>query len=134
MQFINPYVSTNADPAAHTCQVVSPQEVGALTYGLSYNTYFNKFIAVGVRANGFYYSLSDDLIRWTPAQFMMRAEQTFASNPQPPFYPYPSLVDPDSPSRSFDVTGQTPYLYYSRFNNRTAIGGDVMRVRIRFSK
>jgi len=74
MEFINPYVETNVNPEEYTCDLVSP-EVGALTYGLSYNIYFEKFVAVGVGFEGFYYSLSDDLINWSPRQFLMEAPQ-----------------------------------------------------------
>ncbi len=134
MRFINPYQDTNADPAEHTCQLVSPDQIAALTYSLSYNTYLDKFIALGVRGAGFYYSLSDDLIHWTPATFLMGAVQSFANNGKTPYYPYPTLIDPDSPSRNFDVSGQTPYLYYCRFNSVSPLNADLLRVRVKFSK
>jgi hypothetical protein len=137
MRFIDPYVDTGADPAAHTCQVVSLDQVGALTYGLTYNTYFDKFIAVGVSVRpgpGFYYSLSDDLVHWTPKKLLMSAPQSATTGGQPPFYAYPTLIDPDSPSPSYDVSGQTPYLYYSHFIGNNPWSIDLMRVRVELQK
>ena len=132
MRFIDPYVTTLADPRQHTCALVSPAEIVALTYSLTYNTYFGKFVAVGVRADGFYYALSSDLVHWTPARFIMAAPAGFANGMVTPYYAYPSLVDPDSPTPNFDVTGQTPYLYYARFNSLSPLSIDELRVRIQF--
>jgi hypothetical protein len=133
MTFIDPYTDTGADPSQHTCTPVSLDTLGGLTYGLSYNNYFDKYLAIGVRSDGFYYSLSDDMVNWTPVQLIMKAVQSFGAGGFP-YYPYPTLIDPDSPSRNYDVTGQTPYLYYSRVNSSSPFSVDLMRVRIQFSK
>ena len=138
MQFVNPYVETNINPAEHKCTIVSP-EVGALTYGMSYNTYLERYVAVGVTSTsnlglGFYYSLSEDLIHWTPIEFIMPVAEGFANNLTPPFEAYSTLIDHDSPSMSFDITGQSPYLYYSYFTNHDPWSIDVMRVRVELSK
>lgn len=134
MRFINPYTETAANPEEHVCELVSP-EIGALTFGLSYNTYLEKFIAVGVGYEGYYFSTSGDLIHWTPRQFFREASQTFAPGAQPPYYPYPTLIDHDSPSASFDVTGQFPYLYFSRLNDGpTAYNTDLLRVKVEIHK
>ncbi len=134
LAFVNPYLDPGLDPSAQTCALVSP-ELGALTYGLSYNTYFEQFIAIGVAKSGFFYSLSEDLIHWSPRQLLMPASQTFDPSARPPYLPYPTLIDHDSPSASFDITGQTPYLYYSRFNGGTAAEDtDILRVRVSLSR
>ena len=137
MRFINPYIETDTDPKEHTCELVSPEN-GALTYGLNYSTFFEKFIAVGVSGwptPGFYFSLSDDLIHWTPKQLIMEAPQSFTTGGQTPYFAYPSLIDPDDPSVNFDSTGQSPYLYFSRFNSLSPmLDIDLLRVRIEFSK
>jgi hypothetical protein len=130
MRFINPYQETAADPVEHTCQIVSLLPI----YSLTYNTYFGAFLAVGVRSNGFYYALSDDLVHWTVAKLLMSATQGFANGFTPPYYAYPSIVDPDSPTRSFDISGQSPYLYYSRFNGFSPLSIDLLRVRVTFGK
>lgn len=134
MRFINPYLEPDADPADHTCTVL-PTDFGALTYGLTYNMYYEQFVAVGVGFEGFYFALSEDLIHWSPRYFIMEAAQTFAPDSEPPFYPYPTFIDHNSPSISFDVTGQTAYLYFMRqHESRAAINTDLMRVEIKFTK
>jgi hypothetical protein len=132
-QFIDPYGDTIADPAQHTCSLVDAN--AALTYGLSYNTYLQKFIAIGVRQTGFYYELSDDLIHWDAPVFLMKAAQTFTPGAQPPYLVYPTLIDPTSTAPSFDTTGQKPYLYFTRMNDKAvAFNTDLMRVQIEFAK
>jgi hypothetical protein len=134
MQFTDPYLDKEAIPQKHTCELVTPEN-GALTYGLSYNTYFEKFIAMSVSPSpisGFYYALSDDLIHWTPKQLLMEAP--FATCECFPFYSYPTFIDPTSPSSSFDVSGQNPYLYYSQFTNNNPWSIDLVRVPIKLSR
>jgi hypothetical protein len=136
MRFINPYEEPDADPEEHMCEFVPVSDTGALSYNLTYNTYFDTFMAVGQDVNepipGFYYALSDDLVHWTRKQLLMATD--LAQTTDGPFLAYPSLVDPDSPSRSFDVTGQNPYLYYSRFQSFSLIDVDLLRVRVQLSK
>jgi hypothetical protein len=134
MPFINPYTESDFDREEYTCAPVSP-EVGAITYGLTYNTYLEKFVAIGVGFDGFYMTFSDDLIDWSHRKFIMTATQTFADGSEPPFMPYPTLIDHDSPSLSFDLTGQMPYLYFARMNQtRYAYDMDIIRVQLKFIK
>jgi hypothetical protein len=139
MRFVNPFVETNVNPLEHTCAMVGQENVGALAYNLTYNSYFDKFIAAGHAVNepipGFYYSLSDDLVHWTPKKLLMATDLAQNAGWQPPFLAYPSLIDPDSPSDNYDVTGQSPYMYYTRINAMTPkLDFDLLRVRIRFDK
>lgn len=136
MRFINPYLEPDAVPEEHTCQIVPVSTFGALSYNLTYSTFFEAFMAVGHVVNhpvtGFYFSLSEDLIQWTPVQLLMEAD--FVQTTDGPFLAYPSLIDPDSPSQNFDVTGQSPYLYFSRFQRAALEDIDLSRIRIQFSK
>ncbi|MEJ2665593.1 MAG: hypothetical protein P8Z81_00570 [Deinococcales bacterium] len=134
MRFVDPYRGATIEPAAHTCRLVSPGQVGALTYSLTYNTYLGAFLALGVRGDGFYYALSNDLIHWTQPQRVMAAVQGFANGGQTPYYAYPSIVDPDSQSRNFDTSGRTPYLYYTRVNSLDPLNFDLLRVRVAFER
>ncbi|MFH1184872.1 MAG: hypothetical protein V1755_07520 [Chloroflexota bacterium] len=54
----------------------------------------------------FRFSVSGDLIHWTPREFIMDAAQAFTPGAEPLFLPYPTLIDHDSPSPSVDVTGR----------------------------
>lgn len=127
--FINPYVDTVADPAAHVCEPVSSATSGPLRglelYGLVYNTYINAYMAWGAamkdptgKIAGFYYSLSNDLMHWTEPTLLMKAEIPMVSHvcgdPDP--VRDASLIDPTTPTRSFETIGRNPYLYMTRFN------------------
>jgi hypothetical protein len=157
VRFVNPYRRTVARPEKHVCRPVAPLQIGRMSHGLTYNTYFNKFMLVGiagkfVRATGkggrpapggrtvfgAYYSLSDDLVNWSERQLLMEAEMTWTyrcGDPHP--IRYASLIDPSSRSRNFGTTGQRPYLYYTQFNYsscRPTRDRDLVRVPIVFGK
>ncbi len=139
MRFINPYTEPNEDPEKHTCQFVSVNEIQGLTYNLTYNSFFDKFMAVGVGTSrtgvsGFYFSLSDDLVHWTPKQLLMKADLAHIVNYHPPYLAYPSLVDPNDTSRNFEITGASPYMYFTRINRMNPLDFDLLRVRVQLSK
>jgi PKD repeat protein len=119
-------------------------------YGLVYNTYLNTYMAWGAAMKdpagqiaGFYYSLSDDLIHWSEPTLMMKAEiplvSHVCSDPDP--VRDASLIDPASPTRSFETIGRNPYLYMTRFNYfHDGSGGcsmtldrDLIRIPIEFT-
>lgn len=130
----NPYIG-DGDSGAAAC--TSVEEMG-LTYSLTYNSYLGTFMAAGhgfaptVPVTGFYYKLSYDLVHWSEPHLLMPAE--FVQTTDGPYLAYPSLVNPDSPSLSFDVVGQDAYLYYSIFNERSLTNTDLLRVRVHFER
>ncbi len=121
LQMTNPYTGT---PPAACTRVTSSFPGGTLTY----NTYLNRFMFVseGVLGNpakcGYYFSLSSDLVNWSPPQFFGAAYLVF-----PPCSPpmngitgsiaYLSLIDHEDPSINFETPGRTPYMYLMRCNN-----------------
>lgn len=137
IEFANPYIS-EVDPLDHICQPVSPDAIGALTHSLTYNDYLGAFILLGhavhVDTPGFYYALSRDLIHWTPRTLLMEADLVQTSSTPGSYLAYPSLLDPQAPGFNFDVTGQTPYLFFSRFNDASAGDVDLMRVQVTFTQ
>jgi hypothetical protein len=146
VRFINPYTEPNADPAKHICQPVSRDNIGKLYRSLTFNTYFNKFLLVGESSvwdpnqrktiHGFCYSLSEDLIHWSPRKLIMKAKFPWVSGL--PGEAYPSLIDPNDTSRNFEKTGQRPYLYFTRMHSYTpknqGLDRDLVRVPIEFNK
>ena len=113
--FADPYT---AGAAPVGCQVVIP---GYLVESVTYNSYLGNYVAIGGSC-GDWYSISGDLVNWTPiTQFKANYNASgVGSNPCPPPAgqlpeAYPSLIDHDSPSPNFDVSGQTVYLYHSRW-------------------
>lgn len=105
-------------------------------YQVSYNTYLNKYISLlcWTEDHMCKYSFSDDLIHWTnPANLI------------PDQYPgeychYGSLLQPGDPTRNFEETGRSPWLYYTICNNASCEDfcpdqdRDLKRTRIRFNK
>jgi len=137
VRFINPYTEPDADPAQHICQPVSRDEIGHMHEFLTFNTYLNKFLLAGQAAQwdpegkklirGFYYSLSNDLIHWTPRKLLMETK----GGREPGGVGYASLIDPSDTSRNFERTGQRPYLYYTHWHRDS--GRDLVRVPIKFN-
>jgi hypothetical protein len=114
---------------------------------LTFNTYLDRFILVGMAkaagsdggpVRGVYFSLSDDLIHWSPRKLLMRAtpiQRLRCGGPKP--IAYPSLLDPESRSRTFSTTGRRPYLYFTRFNYagcKLGLDRDLVRVPVEFTR
>jgi hypothetical protein len=146
VQFINPYTESEINPAQHICQPVSRDQIEKMQTSLTFNTYFNKFLLVGATGqwennkliHGFYYSLSDDLIHWTPRKLIMKAKLPWTPDLQGEVLLYSSLLDPNDTSRNFEKTGQRPYLYYTRMHPYTpknnGLDRDLVRVPLEFHK
>ena len=147
VELINPYTATGFDPADH---VLAPIDQNLMTYGnmekmhfsLSYSTYFQKFILVGAAQLsgvwGFYYSLSDDFLHWTPRILIREANVNINPNGSTSGLreSYPALIDHADTSRNFSNVGQTPYLYWTRWDQDSFddYERDLMRVQISFDK
>ncbi|MBC8375145.1 MAG: right-handed parallel beta-helix repeat-containing protein [FCB group bacterium] len=147
VELINPYTASGFDPADHVLARIDQNlntygNMEKMHYSLSYSTYYQKFILVdsaqlsGVW--GFYYSLSDDLLHWTPRILIREANVNINLNGSTSGLSesYPTLIDHDDTSRNFSNIGQTPYLYWSRWD-QDAVSDyerDLMRVQISFDK
>jgi hypothetical protein len=149
VKFVYAYQPYKGPPEAHVCAPVSRDEIFRMHESLTYNTYLDQYLLVGLNKRrdpttgeavpGVYFSLSDDLVHWSAPSLVLAAQF------QPPTPPcdgtetiaYPSLLDPTSHSRTFDTTGRRPYLYYTlgqwRECRRTP-NRDLVRVRLRFSR
>jgi len=134
LQMTSPYTG----PAPAMCTLV---RAGGVVGSLTYNTYLGKYMLVsedvlggtGPFLCGFDYSLSPDLIHWTPLR-LIRAESL-------PFFPscqptggntataYPSIIDHTDATTNFEMPGRTPYLYFTRFND-LSLNRDLVRVPI----
>jgi hypothetical protein len=144
--FVDPYRQRTRPLARHLCVPIAHDVIRTMTSSLTYNTYLKKFILVGnavsivhsKRVWGVYYSTSSDMINWSPRQLIIKA--TFPWSyicPGPDPIHYPSLLDPASTSRSFDTTGQRPYLYFTRLHYLGCVATpdrDLVRVPIVITK
>jgi hypothetical protein len=121
---------------------------------ISYNTYLGRYLAVtnsgppgtGYPGCGFYLSLSADMVHWSKPQLVVEARLTDCdvdpTKPgvlEPVMVIFPALVDHDDPTVNFERSGQTPNLYYVRFNKgimdpESIIDRDVVRVPLTLTR
>jgi hypothetical protein len=122
-RFTDPYRSPPRDRPP--CVPVGVGRIAEMAESLTYNTVLGTYLLVGLAQTGtesaatlpgIYFSTSDDLVHWSPRRLVTRAVTTHnyaCGGPSP--LSYPSLVDPESSSRTFATTGAHPYLYYTQF-------------------
>lgn len=144
-RFPNPYEETIADPFARLCTPLVPD----LAESVTWNAHLKRFLLVGSqetsrggrgepRTARFFFRTSSDLLQWSAPRTIMEVELVFThrcGDPDP--VAYPSLVDPASPSRSFDVSGRRGWLYFTRFNYedcRMTLDRDLVRVPVEVSR
>jgi len=108
-------------------------------YDLSYNTYLEKYISIACHWEwGCYYSVSDDLIHWQHGGNLFPE----LPRPHPEICIYSSLIQPGDPTRNFEQSGRSPWLYYTQCGDgkctpgcsHTGLDRDLKRIRIRFTK
>jgi hypothetical protein len=148
IQFANPYATPPPVPNDHVCEPVGRAEIERMSNSLTFNTYLGKYLLVGVSGGydpaqrrsewGFYYSVSDDLIRWSQRKLLHETELpwTYRCGDRNPVL-YPSLLDPASHSRNFETTGRRPYLFFTRFayaSCRQQLERDLVRIRVEIEK
>lgn len=144
-EFVDPYLGEVEEPWTAACPALDLDDIGAqMIESLTWNTFLERWVLVGISADtidgrevwGFYYSFSDDLIDWTRRRLLMEVPLpwTVASSGSDLSYLYPSLLDPASQSLSFETTGQTAYLYYTRNNaGHASLDRDLVRVPVEFT-
>jgi hypothetical protein len=114
-----------------------------LNDSLTFNTYLNKFMLVGISEFqgqcGVFFSLSSDMINWTVSQFVvhkyvpMPTTCSLSPGGLAGDAAYGAIVDHDDTTPNFERPGRTPYLYYSRFNDNGA-DRDLVRVPLIFTQ
>jgi hypothetical protein len=86
---------------------------------------------------GFWYMVSDDLLTWSEPDLLFAAPLMFAYRcGAPEVFAYPSLLDPDSPSLTFESVGDRAWLYLTRFNMRScelSRDRDLVRIAVTIS-
>lgn len=128
----SPY--TGPPPAVCVNVLPDPRHVEG---NLTYNTYLKKYMMVGAAIIygtdplqcGIAYTVSPDLIHWTPLHLMLPSNV-----PWPPCHGFPGLaygavIDHNDSSTNFESAGQNFYLYYTRFNN-PYLDRDLVRVPV----
>ena len=147
VRFVNPYRAASAAASEHVCSPIAPDDIQAMTSSLTYNTFLEKFVLVGVAAaphtrtgdpRGIYFSTSDDLLHWQTRRLIARVELpwTYRCGDRNPVL-HPSVIDPNSRTRNFQTVGRHAYLYFVRYHYvqcRQTQNCDLVRLPIEFSR
>ncbi|HEX5593769.1 MAG TPA: hypothetical protein VFX35_10525 [Solirubrobacterales bacterium] len=126
-RFSNPYLSRPRPRIP--CRPVGKGLIAEMGESLTYNTYLGEYLLVGLappgrlslgpKKPGVYFSTSPDLVHWSMRSLVLGVptKQSFRCGQRSPIA-YPSLIDPASPSPTFAVSGQRPFLYYTQMRYR----------------
>jgi hypothetical protein len=118
--FENPYRS-DGDPAQHVCTPVDPSHLTNMIMSLVRHAPSGQYLALFVAASddntaaqdhAVYVAASPDLIHWSAKTKVIPItlpSQAKCNGPLP--LAYPSLLDPQSPSRNFETVGDRPVLF-----------------------
>ena len=136
----SPIVAT-LDQPSRSIFAFNRSSIGWELDSITYNTYLDRYVMVGVSGNndgvwGAFYAYSPDLIQWTTRELLIEKPLawTVANSGSDLQYLYFSLIDPESDSMSFETSGQTAYLYYTRLNHgQASLDRDLVRVKVEFT-
>ena len=131
------------DANLHVCRPVARGNIGRMIGGLARHSTTNKIVAVfgdrrlsveGRLVSGFYYATSDDFIHWSMPSLLMKATLLWEDDcSQDTSFFYPSLIDPEATSASFEDVDGDAYLYFVRYNLercKVTWNRDLMRVPV----
>ena len=142
-RFSDPYSSPQRRRTP--CAPVAKGRIAEMAESLTYNEALGRFLLVGMappgrgslgpKVRGIYFSTSKDLVHWSERRLVTRAvsRQNYRCGGPAPLA-YPSVVDPESGSRTFATSGAHPYLYYTQFRYedcRMTADRDLVRVQLR---
>jgi hypothetical protein len=142
-EFVDPYRDTILNPYQHVCAAVAPYRIGAMYDSITYNLHLNRYVLLGIMGDrldgrqvwGVYYAFSTDLINWTRRKLLIELPlaSTVDDAGNDLSYAYPALLAPDSPSRNFESTYNTAYVYLTRLNfGQFSPDRDLLRIPVTF--
>ncbi len=116
VRFGNPYTSR---PRPSPCQTIAPFlfPVGAVVHDVTHRVWIAVFQAAAggpYPLEGFYYATGTDLLHWSEPRLLMAGHTIYGNLCQAgaSIINYPSILDPTSSSRNFDVIGAQPLLFF----------------------
>jgi hypothetical protein len=118
------------------CPPLQQDRIGKMGSSLSYNTYLRRNLLVGTDGGptDFHFAASESLTDWPARQLLMATDLWWTPDAGGDVRGYPSLLQPGDPSRNFERTGRSPYLYYTRWDRAGgAYARDLVRRRVRFT-
>jgi hypothetical protein len=125
ISFADPYTDDTSRPEDHVCAPVpgvsstisSASRLGASGPYLALIAASRPAVPGGKPVAGIYSMSSSDLIRWTEPRLLLAVPIMFAfSCDARAVYGYPSLLDAQSPSRTFEAVEKDAFLYLTRIN------------------
>jgi len=138
LRMTSPYVTGTPAPICAFLDIP-----GAGADAIVYNAYFDRYLIVnggGWPTCGYFFSLSADLIHWSEPQLLVEANLGWCTvSPQSSGVLEPvnvggaSIVDHGDTTINFEMTGRTPHLYYTRFND-CCLDRDLVRVPLTFTR
>lgn len=127
-RFADAYAGPVADPAAHVCAPLPG--LSSTISSVVWSTESGRWLAVtpatlrdedGATRSGIWWTASDDLIRWDRPRLLVELPLLWRRDcAAEAAWAYPSLIDPDSPSPSFETVDGAFRLYVVRM----ALGPD----------
>lgn len=117
--FADPYRQEVASPDRHVCRPLPglSHAVGSVTRDEASGLFIAVMLGGREAETGLFYATSPDLLSWSGMRPILRAPhfgRWRCGEPSP--VGYPSLLDPDSPSASFETVSGQAFLYLTRFN------------------
>lgn len=139
-EFVDPYLEPT--DGVEVCPPVARPQIGAeLVETIVYDEALDAYVAMGMSNDpstggtwGVYYSLSDDLISWSPRALLIELPMSpsVADENNDLRYAYPAIIDPDSTSLNFDTSDGEAYVYITRLNaGGNSLDRDLVRYPIR---
>lgn len=120
VRFRDPYRVSDIMPSEQACRPVSGLKSTISSVVRDQQT--GQFLAVTPMRSedgrvGIFWSSSTDLLQWTRPELLHEVPLLWDRDcSQVDVYAYPSLIDPDSPSRIFDTTDDHLWLYLTRMS------------------
>ena len=99
---------------------------------VTWNTVFDRYVAVFTTMTGFWYATSPDGIEWSDGEQLLKHKVLVTTGRQPneAWVYYPTLIDPQASSDGFSST--EGFLYYAY--TPTGMGHEMMGRRVRISE
>jgi hypothetical protein len=142
VRFTDPYHDAEPVPGRHVCAPVGKGSleapVSSVVLHQPSGLYLATMAATRPEGGGIFVATSPDLIHWSKPRLALPL--TVAGKQgcgEAAAFNYPSLLDPASPTRNFESTGDRAYLYMTRFNLeacKLGVDRDLIRVPVRISR
>ena len=138
VRFVDPYRGTVRDEHDHVCAPVAADRLTSFVASVVRHRTSGVYVALmaGPRpeGTGIFAVTSNDLLRWSRPNLVRLAAllTRFDCGDTEAFF-YPSLLDPDSPSRNFEDVGERAYLYLTRIRLESCRPGperDLIRIPV----